>query len=306
VLVLPHLSEADLHTSAFFTFLRANLVLPPSGMSSPVSTPNLAPSTTTALPPPSPSRLGTSPPLTAMDDIPPLSLDVLTDHNDKVDALKLVADSIAQQRQTSSFSLVFHPTTLPVVIAGLAWTYHYAWNVRDRDLGTLLTLGSGIVMTYLLAIRFVTSKYIKLAEEVNWEWVVCEDGEPDTIIGAKFGDEMIGALVMRLEPGQPTSPAGKKKGRAATLKGGKGVIRAWTTKLRYRRRGVGGDMLREAVRLTREKCGKDAEIFFTSRHANSQMVLPQLYNGAFRKQEKKATQALNQVLDDWDGSKRKR
>lgn len=241
-----------------------------------------------------------------MDDIPPLSLDVLTKHDDKVDALKLVADSIAQQRQHSSYALIVHPTTLPVLIAGLAFVYHYAWNVRNRDLGTLLTLGSAVISIYLLAIRYATSKYIKLAEEVNMDWIMCEDGEEDTVIGAKYGEEMIGAVLMRLEPSQPTTPAGRKKSRAASLKGGKGVIRAWTTKLRYRKRGVGGDLLHEAVRVTREKCGKDAEIGFARHHANSEMILPELYNSGFRKQEVKATKALDAVLADWDGNKRKR
>jgi len=101
----------------------------------------------------------------------------------------------------------------------------------------------------------------------------------------------------------------KKKGAkaaAASLRGGRGVIRAWTTKLRYRGRGIGGDMLHEAVRITREKCGKDAEVGFAKEHANSEMILPSMFNGRFRKGEMRAARALEKVLALREGGKRKK
>ncbi|KAH8912391.1 hypothetical protein BR93DRAFT_922350 [Coniochaeta sp. PMI_546] len=284
-------------------------------MSSNVSTPYLEP-TSHALAPPSPSPLAThvlqaasapsSRASTAGDDsdIPPLSLDVLTTKDDKVAALKLVADSIAQQRQQASFNLVFHPLCLTVLVALLAAAYQVGWVRRDRDLGTLLTLCSGAVMTYLLAIRYAASPYINLAERLQWSFLLSEDGEEDLVLGSKYGNEVIGALVLRLEP---TSHAGgKKKSRVVSLKGGKGVIRAWTTRLRYRGKGVGGDLLREAVRITKERCGRDAEVGFAKEHANSHMVLPEMFNGPFRKTEMRAAKALEAVLADWEGARRKR
>ncbi|EOO01416.1 putative acetyltransferase protein [Phaeoacremonium minimum UCRPA7] len=290
-------------STAFFTFLRANLVLPPSAMASNVSTPLLEPSVSQTLPPPSPSPLA-QPPQTDLDGIPPLSLDVLASRDDKVDAFKLVADSIAQQRQKASLNLVFHPLLLAALIGALSWAGHYGWVTRYKDLGTTLLLVSGIIMTYLMGIRYLSSPYIRVAEALRWDWLVADDGEEDTIIGSRFGDEMIGALVLRLEPNP--SLAGKKKNRALSLKGGKGVIRAWTTKLRYRKRGVGNDLLHEAVRVTREKCGKDAEVGFAQEHANSTMVLPNFFNGPFRKQEMQAARTLEKVLGEWEGNRRKR
>jgi hypothetical protein len=237
-------------------------------------------------------------------DIPPLSLDILTTKDDKISALKLVADSIAQQRQQASYNLVFHPLCLTVLAALLAATYQIAWVRRDRDLGSLMTLASGVVMTYLLAIRYAAGPYINIAEGLQWSFLLNEDGEEDLVLGSKYGDEVIGALVLRLEP---TSHAGsKKKSRGATLKGGKGVIRAWTTRLRYRGKGLGGDLLREAVRITKERCGRDAEVGFAKEHANSHMVLPEMFNGPFRKREMKAARALEAVLADWEGGRRKR
>ena len=276
-------------------------------MASNVSTPLLEPSVSQTLPPPSPSPLGAQPAPSSsadLDGIPPLSLDVLTTRDEKVDAFKLVADSVAQQRQKASLNLVFHPLLLAGLVSALSWAWHHGWVKRHGDLGFTMIFVSGIIMTYLMGIRYLSSPYIKVAEDLRWDWLVAEDGEEDTIIGSKFGDEMIGALVLRLEPNP--SLANKKKNRALSLKGGKGVIRAWTTKLRYRKRGVGSDLLHEAVRVTREKCGKDAQVGFAQEHANSTMVLPDFFNGPFRKQEMQAARALEKVLGEWEGNRRKR
>src|SRR5512140_2420975 len=257
-------------------------------MSSNVSTPYLEPHSST-MAPPSPSPLAANPPLTALDDIPPLSLDVLTNHDEKVNALRLVADSVAQQRQQASYTLVTNPILLGVLGLLLAGAYQYGWVQRNQDLGTTLMMVCGVIMSYLMAVRYLAAGYIQAAEALRWDWLVSEDGEEDVVIGTRFGKDLIGALVLRLEPNPAL--AGKKKNRSLSLKGGKGVIRAWTTKMRYRGRGVGGDMLREAVRVTRERCGRDAEVGFALEHANSVRVLPEFFNGVFRKQEVRAAKA---------------
>lgn len=300
---------------AFFTFLRANLVLPPSAMSSNVSTPYLEPTSSQTLTQPPISPLPSDPPRgTASDgDIPPLSLDVLTKKDDKVAALKLVADSIAQQRQQASLSLIFHPLCLAVLGVALAIAYQFAWVRRQRDLGLTVAMCCGVVMTYLLAVRYVASPYLQVAEGLGWDWLSAAEGggspEEDLIIGTHFNGELIGALVLRLEPGPSTVSTSRKRNshsRSPSLKGGKGVIRAWTTRLRYRRKGVGGDMLQEAVKVTRERCGRDAEVGFAKEHANSAVVLPDMFNGPFRRNEVKAAKALEAVLADLDRNKRKR
>lgn len=181
---------------------------------------------------------------------------------------------------------------------------------------------SGVVMTYLMTIRYFTSGYIKLAEAMSWDFLVnpsreTSDGEQeeDLVLGTYYGDELIGALVLRLEPPASSrslspSTSGSNKARKShsrhnsfsaktkSLKGGRGVIRAWTTKLRYRGRGVGKDLLIEAIRLTREKCGKDAEIGFAAEHANanSGQVLPEWFCKGFRKGERRAAGCLEGVL----------
>ncbi|KAL1873802.1 hypothetical protein VTK73DRAFT_765 [Phialemonium thermophilum] len=343
-------------STAFFTFLRANLVLPPSAMSSNASTPYLEPTISGSLDQSSSPKSKSSPTSGATasmapagrgaeaakdDDIPPLSLDILTKREDKADALRLVADSVAQQRQQASRNVIFHPICLAVLVAALSLVYRYTWLGGRRDLGMCLLLGSSVVITYLMAVRFLTAPYLRLAESVGWSWLEADDGKEDTIIGMRFGSEMVGALVLRLEqsgaaPGSsspsssaPSAAVGGPKKRASHSKRGsgssgtggagggsasgsggngtgRGVIRAWTTKLRFRGRGVGGDLLQEAVRVTRETYGRDAEVGFAQEHANSNMVLPEMFNSSFRKVERRAAGALAKVLADYDRSKRRR
>lgn len=316
---------------AFFSFLRANLVLTHSEMSSNANTPVLGPvahaskssaSTTTTTTTTAAAKPATSGAAVSLDDIPPLTLGVLSERADKVDALQLVADSIAQQRQTSSRSMVFHPLSLAGLAAGLGLAYKL--NPRP-DLGMTMTLLSGVVMTYLLSIRYFSAQYIPMAEGLKWDWIVPKnddgevepDAEEDTVIGARYGQEMIGALVLRLVPpaagelGSSTSAAttsasttssrkkNSKTSQAASnahLKGGHGVVRAWTTRLRYRRRGIGGDLLQEAIQMTRERCGKDANIVFAENHANSVMVVPEMFNTPFRRVEQWAVGFLDKAL----------
>lgn len=180
-------------------------------------------------------------------------------------------------------------------------------------------------MTYLMTIRFFTSGYIKLAEGLGWDWLLnpnSDSGEEqeDIVLGTYYGTELIGALVLRLEPpassrsSSPSSTSNKARKShsrhnsfsAKSLKGGKGIIRAWTTKLRYRGRGVGRDMLVEAVRLTREKCGKEAEVGFAAEHANANCgeVLPEWFCKGFRKGERRAAECLEGVLSELSSTKR--
>ena len=158
-------------------------------------------------------------------------------------------------------------------------------------------------MTCLIAVRGLVSGYLTLAEDFKWAWIQNEDGEEDTIIGSRYGKELIGALVLRLE--RNGNGSGKKKAKSGKT-GGKGVVRAWTVRIRYRGGGVGTELLEEAVKITREKLGNSAEIGFAAEHANSKMILPEVFNGVFRKRETKAAKALEAVVENMDGSSKKK
>ncbi|KAI5463382.1 hypothetical protein BGZ63DRAFT_191114 [Mariannaea sp. PMI_226] len=305
-------------SAAFFTFLRANLVLH-SAMTSATQTPRFDPTNPFAsIIAPSlspfdvmPSTADAATNLFDVDDenaTPPLSLEILESRRDKVEGLRLVADSIAQMSQRASLSLVFHPICLAGLSAALAAVYRFGW-ISSMDEGLTMTVSCGVVMGYLMGIRYLTSGYISLAERLRWAWLRAEDGEEDTLLAARYNDEIIGSLVLRLEANPSTQALmtfGKRKSRSNSLRGGRGIIRAWTTNLQYRGMGVGKDLLHEAVRVTREQCGGDAEIEFAKEHANSAMLLPEIFNAQFRRDEHRATDALKDVLVNFDGTKKRR
>ncbi|KAI8633421.1 hypothetical protein F5Y19DRAFT_300241 [Xylariaceae sp. FL1651] len=303
-------------STAFFIFLRANLVASSSGFSTPI----MDPISSSTLPPPSPSPLAiVDPPANPVpDDLPSLSTSILEAQTDKEDAMRLIADSIAQQRQTASYNLIFHPYLLPPLAAALAGAYQYAWVYR-QDIGTSFLTLCGVIMTYLLGIRYFTGGYIQAAEDLRWSWLrpsastsaVSSPSEEDLILGVRFGQQLIGALVLRLEPSTAAAHGSngggnRRRSRTSLLRGGRGVIRAWTVKLKYRGQGVARDLLHEAVRVTRERCGRDAEVGFAAEHANSTMVLSEPFNKPFRRSERKAAKSLEKVLAEWEGAKRRR
>jgi GNAT superfamily N-acetyltransferase len=166
-------------------------------------------------------------------------------------------------------------------------------------------------MTYLTAIRYFTSGYVNLAENLRWSWLEGSGSiEGDLVIGARYGGALIGVLILRLEPRfSPVLSTGNKRrnrSRSVSFRGGKGIIRAWTTRLRYRGKGIGRDLLDGAIRIVKDRCGKDAEVGFAQEHANSTMLLPAVFNGVFRRDEVHAAKTLEKALEEWESSKRKK
>lgn len=213
------------------------------------------------------------------DELPQLSFEILTRPADKIDALKLIGDSIAQQRQIASQHIIFHPTCLAGLVAALAIT-HVALRVPSNDYGTMLLTYSGIVLTYLLAVRYLTSEFVNIAEDMDWNtWLKGPGDKDDIIFGARYGTEIIAALVLRL-PNKYNAQENVA------------LIRAWTTVRRYRGRGLGGDMLREAIMHVRKTRGSDCAIDFAEDHAHSKMPLRPVFNEPFRARNTKASKAL--------------
>ncbi|KAG6007472.1 hypothetical protein E4U54_008819 [Claviceps lovelessii] len=227
------------------------------------------------------------------EGIPSLIFGVLTSDLEKQDAMRLVTDSIAQQRQIASFSVIAHPACLTGLVAGCASIYRLN---AQRDFGTALIMMCGLVLAYLAAVRLLTAKYIRLAEGLKWkQWITRPDGNNDYVLAARFGDEIIATLVLRImTSADPTSIKGTRS--SSVRKGGTGVIRAWTTRYRYRDKGIGGDMLRLAVLTTRSKCGHDAPVTFDPEHANSARPLHDMFNRPFMRREERALLALAHAI----------
>lgn len=310
---------------AFLTSLSANLRLDPD-LPSPLGTPTsfrVNSFSVQALPPtplsfstlPAPHNPYPSPPASVImssteasspvkpptDDLPRLSTYTADTEDDRIEGLRLVADSVAQQRQVSSKVMMFHPVSLAAYFIVVAIAVQYMLRSYDDNLLLGSTIG-GITMTFLILIRWMTGGYIGAAEYINMEWL----GQ-DKLIVVKWGEDIIGALVL----GWADNDAAKKRGRRRR---GKAVVRAWTVKLKYRGKGVGEGLLEEAVKVAGER-GADG-IIFDGDHASeyppfytppimqvnttldSTRVLPSIFNSFLDKQEAKAEKALRKVADE--------
>lgn len=248
-------------------------------------------STTTLLPPPSPLA---GPVLTVDMDapdtplpqdnplagVPELSSYVATDEFEKREALKLVADSVAQQRQAANRALLSHPLNVAVVVGSLAFLARYMQNARYDWIATTLTC-MGILMTAMAGCRYATQEYIRAAEDINFDWL----GDADILV-TKFGDEVIGTVIVEWVSGESRT---KKK------KAWKGFVRAWTVRLKYRHKGVGAALLEDAVSAAKKKGAESLE--FAEDHANSRRVLPKLYNGTLNYYEAKAIEQLHDLME---------
>ncbi|CAO2654781.1 Nn.00g115140.m01.CDS01 [Neocucurbitaria sp. VM-36] len=229
------------------------------------------------------STEATAPVKPPTDGLPQLSTYTAESEDDRIEGLRLVADSVAQQRQVSSKVLMVHPISLAAYFAVVAIAAQYMLRWYNDKLMVATTVG-GITMTFLIFIRWMTGGYIGLAEDINLDWL----GE-DRLIVSKWGEDVIGALVL----GWADNDAAKKRGRRRR---GKAVVRAWTVKLKYRSKGVGEGLLEEAVKVAGER-GADG-IIFDGDHANSKRILPAIFNGFLDKQEAKAEKALRKVADE--------
>jgi GNAT superfamily N-acetyltransferase len=245
----------------------------------------------------------------ALSNIPDLTTSPATDADSKIAAIKLIADSVAQQRQLGAQYIIFHPLVLAFYIAILAIIQQILYKGRAGDLAIVLSTGAGFTMAVLLGIRWMVGGYLFLAEEIGtWRWL--DEGKgpgegEDEILITRFGEEIIAAVVIRaIKDVDATSPgkSGGKKSQRSNSGGGsggngkmKGVIRAWTVRQRYRRKGVGGALLDEAVKLCREK-GWSGPVFADD-HANSKRVLPRLFNAGFDRQDRKARQMLQTYME---------
>jgi hypothetical protein len=219
------------------------------------------------------------------DSIPPLNTQRLTSAPDIVAAVKLVADSIAQQRQVAAKAVIFHPFVISAYILILAVTSQFVYK-DSSDIPVVVTTCAGVTMCLLVAVRALVSGYITRAEELS-SMLVQEGGESkrDIIfIGSRYREMLIGVLILEIER--------SGMGMNAT----RGVITAWTTKLKYRGVGIGTGLLEEAVRIARGTLRDVPKISFAAEHANSKMVLPEMFNKRFRQREDRAAKALESAM----------
>ncbi|KAM0669259.1 hypothetical protein ACQRIU_002821 [Beauveria bassiana] len=236
-------------------------------------------------------------------EIPPLTYTIAQTAEEKRNALRLVADTIAQQRQVASTTIIFHPATLGPFVAVLAGL---VYRRSGSDWVGAVILASGVIVAYLAAIQYYTYDYLQRAERFNWKGFITPPSsasEPaqqqDTVMYARYGDHVIAALVLRLVEAKiqiPSKMASQQRGTGSSAK-----VRAWATRLRYRDTGVGGDMLREAVAFARSSLGPAAAIEFSDTHAHA-VDATRHFTAPFARREKRARQALAQAIKDVDAA----
>lgn len=214
--------------------------------------------------------------------IPELTTYIATESEDIRSAHKLIADSVAQQRQLAARAVIFHPVWLAAMVAVFGVVYKLLYH-DSSDLPLIGTTGAGCVMAGLTVVRVFTGGYIEHAERVGTRaWLEGdEEGSSDEqeILVTKFGESIIGTVVVR----------GIRDGRKVH-----GVIRGWTVHQKYRGKGVGMGLLEEAVLLCQKKRWRGPE--FDKEHANAKKVLPGLFNGPFEERERRARGALQKLL----------
>ncbi|KAI9761017.1 MAG: SMK killer toxin resistance protein [Chaenotheca gracillima] len=236
--------------------------------------------------------MSSSSPKDQVQDLPSLTTTRAT-REDLPEALHLVADSVAQQRQFAARSIILNPLSISIWIVFVAALYQYC----DSFASFILT-ATGSTMSLLITVRWACRGYIEEAEKIGERWLVSEQDEEaakasktseNVLLVTKWGEEMVGVLIMRLVAGATTKKQ-KKEAQA--------VIRAWTVKLRYRHKGLGRDLLDEASRIASEKFGEDVAMSFAPEHANSFNLLPGIYSGPFKHREKLATKMLAEVVGE--------
>ena len=235
---------------------------PPSLVSTPDSLrPVAMASSTSSLPPPSPSPLAQPPavsdaPQDPLSDVPPLATILATTTEDKIEGLRLIADSVAQQRQYASKAMILHPLTIATVVGLLAVVGQWLYDGTRGSYGIIATTYAGVIMAALLSVRFAAGGYIELAENVGtWKWFDKDSppGREDSLILSKFGEEPIGALVLRGVKGDDGSNVGSPRKKRQHNAGLKGAIRGWTVKNRYRHKGVGTGLLEQAIKICADR-----------------------------------------------------
>lgn len=174
------------------------------------------------------------------------------DETDKTAALKLVADSVAQMRQAANRALIFHPLNLALTVGVMTFVARWVYDAK-RDWSLVGTSCAGVVMAMLAGYRWCTQGYLHSAETIDWDWI-----EGSDVIVTKFGDEIIGAVVVDWISGESSRQKRKKAWR--------GEIRAWTVRLKYRGKGVGAALLEDAVKEARKKSAESLE--FADDHAS--------------------------------------
>ncbi|KAI5804994.1 acetyltransferase, GNAT family [Geopyxis carbonaria] len=208
------------------------------------------------------------------DELPQLNIRPALNNGELTAGYKLVADSIAQQRQTLNRSLILHPLTLSGAVAIVAIVVRLNYNSP----ATLMLLTAGVVIALLSLVQRLSADYLEEAERIGSrdEFERRVKGEGREMVVAVWNDTVVGAVVTE----------GEK-------------VWAWTVMRKYRGKGLGKDLLEAAVAMVRQRSkGKKAMVEFSEQHANSFRIksIPALFNAPLDADERRAKVALSAIV----------
>ncbi|KAJ5771176.1 uncharacterized protein N7511_003227 [Penicillium nucicola] len=191
-----------------------------------------------------------------------------TEREDLIAALKLIAESIAQQRQTAARSILHHWLswiTMGTILSAIVFVMYNS----PSDYGRIILTSTGALMTFLLLTRISVAGYLDLAEETGtWKWLYGPDTSLnircaekwrnytllkshqvdferayDIVLVARYQNAIVATLVMRVVRCDEPAPASELTCTPVQgLAGQKhaAFIRALTVAYRYRYLGIGG------------------------------------------------------------------
>ena len=220
------------------------------------------------------------------EDLPALTLEPTTIRAERVAALRLISNSIAQQRQALNRRILSHWYFLApagafvAIVAGVNYRH-------DHGLATLVIILAAVLMAlFSLVLRF-SHDYVEHAEAIGCEAGYARfigdsgpEGDGAVVIVARWNGRVIGAVVLR----------NVAAAAAAAATPARWEVWAWTVELRYRGKGLGKDLvfhlsaqlneantvqLKTAVAVAHEKSAKSGpvQIEWAKDHASESGLL---------------------------------
>jgi hypothetical protein len=217
--------------------------------------------------------------------------ELATEDFEIVAALKLIAASVAQQRQQAAKHLIFHTLFLAPIAAIILWANNAIYEDPSSWLYTIVQSATALSIVLLILKRLVDG-YIDEASRVGTlKWLYGHDPSSETnrdneqidpafnsengltfVLVYRFKRRIIGALVMSIVSRDDKPSLGTHASAQSTPKNYNAFIRAWTVQPAFRGCGVGGELLNTAVKICHWKKWQGPQ--FANAHANSLRVLP--------------------------------
>lgn len=220
-------------------------------------------------------------------------------------ALRLIAGSVSQQRQTAVKTIVCHPYVVAVSTLLFLTSLKMLYTGSPSDLVLMMAVWIGYSLPGLLIVRYLVRGYDHVARNVgSWSWlsessVSGVSHKRDEVLVAQHGNEIVGVLVLRMAKtmagaGTPGVRTGGIRSRRKSSARWTGIIRAWTVRETDRGQGIGTRLLEEAVSNCRIR-SFDGPILAED-HANATRILPRVFNSVFEKQEAWARSVLELAI----------